>query len=763
MKEKKGRELSPELQNKIKLLTGRDFWSTQDFPELGARTIKFADGPHGLRVQSGSADNFGLNGSLAATSFAENSSAACSWDEDLLFGTGERLGQEAAYFGAGVLLGPSVNIKRNPLGGRNFEYFSEDPYLTGRLAAAYIKGVQKKGVSCCVKHFAANNREFARTVCDSVLSRRALREIYLEPFEMCVKEGKAGAVMTAYNKVNGVHCSENEQLISGILRGEWGFDGIVISDWVGTHDRVAGIKAGEDIEMPRCKLSYGEIEKALLNGELSERDIDKCVSRIADFSQKWGKKTDICGFEEHSAYVQKVAESSIVLLKNDGVLPLKKRTKVAVIGAYAEDLHIQGGGSAHVNCKHKEDVLACLGQTFDIVGYERGYEFSGKRNKKLIKRAAKLASCADAVILFVGLNGSQDTEGADKSGISLPLCQTELIDVLAKTGKKIIVSLASGSSVHTDWDINVNALLQNGLFGQSGCKAFARILCGEVNPSGKLCESYPVSYGDLPCAESFGSDPYTERYAEDIFVGYRWFDGADISPKYPFGFGLSYTSFEYGGLTVDASGVRFTVKNIGTADGAEVAQLYISYPDCGLILPVKALKGFKKVFLHAGESAELFIPFDEYTFRIFDDILDSWRIFTGQYGIMVGSSSRDIRLECKVLVGGEDPAPCGDTKQDIIEAAKKATPHMQEDDVRQEITLYTPFIKLKNAKGAGGRLLYRVADKVCSKNPAMQTFRYLYVRSIAQYAGFNGTQAQGLLLVCNGHFFRGLKKIIFKK
>ncbi|MCD8040563.1 MAG: glycoside hydrolase family 3 C-terminal domain-containing protein [Clostridia bacterium] len=765
-----GKEDADLLQQKIKLLTGKDFWNTQSYPELGAASVKFSDGPHGLRLQRGAYDNFGIKKSVPATCFAESSSLACSWDEDLLYGQGLRLGREAAYFGVNVLLGPSVNIKRNPENGRNFEYFSEDPFLTGRLASAYIKGVQNNGVSCCVKHYAANNREFARTVCNSVLSRRALREVYLYPFEECVKRGEVGAVMTAYNKVNGVHCSENGQLISGILRGEWGFDGLVVSDWAGTYDRAAGIRAGEDIEMPRCALSYDETEKALQSGSLSEGDIDACVQRIADFSQKWRGTAAECDFAEHSDFVEKCAENSIVLLKNDGVLPLKRTQKVAVVGAFAQEYHFQGGGSARVNSNVDCNILGCLQQELTVIGYEKGFNTSGKYSKGLLKRALKLCSGADTVICFVGQSYLQDTEGADKSGISLPLCQTELVTRLAKTGKKVVVVLSCGSAVDTSWDRDVNALLQAGLFGQSGGKALAQILSGKVNPSGKLAESYPQSYADVPCASSFGKDPYKEVYKEDVFVGYRWYDAAGISPKYPFGYGLSYTNFEYYGMRATEEGVSFAIKNSGRADGAEVAEVYIAFPDCGFAQPEKVLKGFKKVYIRSGESVKIFIPFDENTFRTYDDRLNKWRIFAGEYKILVGSSSRDIRLECTLELQGYVPESGGNDKKakiisSVLTDAESPSDKAATEDGYTEITLLTPFAALRRARGLAGRLLYRVGCRICSskKNPSLKTLSYLYMRSVAQYARFNGVQTEGLLLACNGHFFKGLKKIIFKK
>ncbi len=771
--ERKNGGLSPaeklELNKKVALLTGRDFWTTQDYSDFGIPSVRFSDGPNGLRVQAGSGDNFGLENSLPATCFPCSCLTACSWDRELLFALGQRLGREAAWFKVDVLLGPGVNIKRNPLCGRNFEYFSEDPYLAGELAAQYIRGVQSVGVSCCVKHFAVNNREWARTVYDVNVSERALREIYLAPFEAAV-EGGVRAVMTSYNKLNGVYCSENEGLISGILRGEWGFDGIVISDWVGTSDRVAGVKAGEDIEMPRCRLTPEELLSAVSGGKLSEEQIDACVNRIAKFANLRGRGGEPYDAAEHLAFARRAAAAGAVLLKKSR-LPLERGAEIAVIGALAGRPHIQGAGSARVNSS-ADDVLECLGAKFSVIGYERGYRSDGKRSKGLIRRAVRLARRAKNTVLFIGLGEQYDAEGADRENLFLPPCQTELIAALAAVGVRPVAVLCAGGVVDAAWDGCVSDLLHMHLAGAGMGGALASVLCGEEEPGGRLAESYPLRYEDVPCARSYAADPFSCEYKEDIFVGYRYYDAADIAVKYPFGFGLSYACFEYSDLRADCRGVRFTLTNTAARAGTEVAQLYLSPPDCGFAFPVKKLIGFEKVRLEAGESREIYIPMDKKCLRAYDENAGKWRIFAGQYGLHIGSSSRDIRLSAQIYAEGDAPENCGDglkERESILRAVREDMPATAEGRgkkrERRVIDMHSPLIWLKDAKGAGGRLIYAIANFYCTskKQRALLTFRYITVRSVAQYAGFNGAQAQGFIDICNGKFFRGLKRIITKK
>ena len=757
------------LQRKAQLVTGRDFWTTQDYSDIGIPPIRFSDGPHGLRVQEGAADNLGIGGSLPATCFPCACAVASSWDRQLARALGLRLGKEAAYFGVDVLLGPGVNIKRNPLCGRNFEYFSEDPYLAGEIASQYILGVQGTGTAACVKHFAANNREWARTICDSRVGERALREIYLYPFELAVKKGGVRFVMTAYNKLNGTYCSENGRLISDILRGEWGFDGVVLSDWTGTADRVAGIRAGEDLEMPRCTFTPEEVLAAIKDGRLSQSELDICAQRIVRAALRPKAEKADYDQDEHLRFARELAENCAVLLKNDGALPLVKGERVAVIGDLARDMHIQGGGSAHVNCSHRDDFLQEFSKGAHICGFERGYRSDGKSDKKLISRAVKLAKNADKTVVFLGLSEVEDAEGGDRAHLNLPVCQINLLRCLASAGVRPVAVLCAGGAVDTSWDNMCSAVLCMHLAGEGAGYAAARLLTGKANPCGKLAESYPESYQDVPCAHGFAADPLTVEYAEDIFVGYRWYDAAGISPKYPFGHGLSYTQFCYSQFSVSLSGVRFKVKNIGCATGAEVAQLYISPPDCGFAFPQKRLAGFEKVFLQPGEEREIFVPFDGATFRAFDEKDGKWHIYAGQYGVLVGASSRDIRLEGGIFIEGESVTAAGIGAQErkkIIAAAKNYShkPSAHEKG-RVEITMYSPMQDLARAKGLAGRLIYRLANIIVRRKgqTALLTFRYVTVRGIAQYAGFNLAQALGFIDLCNGRFLRGLAAIIRKK
>ena len=763
---------SSALLKKAELLTGRDFWCSRADEENGIPSVRFADGPHGLRVQPGAADNFGLERSHPSTCFPTLAALACSWDVSLVQTVGEMLGQEAAHFGVNVLLGPGANIKRNPLCGRNFEYFSEDGYLAGELAAAYISGVQSTGTAACVKHFCCNSREWARTVYSAEISERALREVYLYPFERAVKKGKVAAVMTAYNKVNGVYCSENENAISGILRGEWGFDGIVVSDWVGTSDRVAGVTAGEDLEMPRCNFTAEEIAEAVRSGRLDERKIDECNARLAKFAKRYSRPHG-GGYdrEEHLAFARRAAENCAVLLKNDGVLPLAAGEEIAVIGGLAEHPHIQGGGSSRVNSAHTDDVLACLSQKFKVK-FGRGYRADGKYSKKLAKRALAAAEGAKHVVYFMGLSDREDAEGADRQTLSLPACQLKLLSQLYSAGVRPIVVLCAGSAVDCSWDDMASAVLYMPLTGGGTGGAAADILCGKVNPSGKLAQTFPVSYADVPCSGSYAADPYLCRYEEDIFVGYRYYDMADVEVKYPFGHGLSYAKFEYSDLSCSDGKISFKLKNTGAYAGAETVQLYLCPPDCGVAMPKKTLAAFKKVWLGAGEETTVTLVPERDVLRVYDTERKKFVVFGGKYGAEAGASSRDIRLFGEVKIAGESPLLSGGGAyaEKIIAAAKASSAKdcgngRPENGGRREINMSSPLIELKDAKGAAGRLIYKIADLYCTgkKQTALLTFRYITVRSAMQYAGFNLAQAHGFVDACNGRFFKGLKKIITKR
>ncbi|MBQ9481544.1 MAG: glycoside hydrolase family 3 C-terminal domain-containing protein, partial [Clostridia bacterium] len=680
------------LEEKASVLTGKDFWQTKDFRELGIPSLFLADGPHGVRKQAATADHLGLNESIPATCFPTAAAMANGWNTALGEKMGEALGEEAAAQDVGVLLGPGLNMKRNPRCGRNFEYFSEDPYLAGKMAAAYVRGIQKNGVSACVKHFAANNQEINRMAIDSVVDERTLREIYLTAFEIAVKEGGTRSVMTSYNRVNGVYANENEHLLKDLLRGEWGFDGVIVSDWAGSNDRVASVKAGSDLEMPSCLYGIDDVVSAVKSGALDEREVDECVERILELVAFTEKKDNGKGgyfdVKEHNRLARKCAEDSIVLLRNDGVLPLKPHAKIAVIGDFAENPRYQGAGSSIVNPTVVSRYLGVLSdkmtdvpknkkyrqgvgtvksaeipvvETYtedfydydlEVVGYEKGFDRYGKKKPSLIKKAVKLAKSADIVLLFIGLDEVSEAEGLDRKNIKLNENQTDLYRALRTTGKKIVAVLSCGCAVEIGEFADASALVYACLSGQACADAVLNVLVGKVNPSGKLAESFPEKYEDVPTANYFPGKGKTVEYREGPYIGYRYYATASVPVKFPFGFGLSYTAFEYSDLTVTDTGVRFCVKNAGKYDGAEISQLYIGKKDGAIFRPEKELKGFDKTFIKAGESAFINIPFDDKTFRYFNVATGAWEIEGGEYEVYVCASSDDVRLKHKITVTG---------------------------------------------------------------------------------------------------------------
>ena len=746
------------LSEKARLLSGKSFWQTQDYKEAGIESITFSDGPSGLRVQDGKSDSMGLNASKASTCFPAHSALACSFNTELVNGVGVALGAEAAHFGVNILLAPAINIKRNPLNGRNFEYFSEDPYLSGVMGREYISGVQSNGVGACVKHFAANNKELGRTVYDSAVGARTLREIYLTPFEIAVKGAKPAAVMTAYNRLNGAYCNENKWLLSEVLRGEWGHDGIVISDWGGTYNRVDAVKAGADLEMPLCRFSEKELLDSIKLGELTKGELDLCAERIINLSDKLNgtKISAECDFEKNAAFAERCAEECAVLLKNDGVLPLNNK-KFALIGDIAQNA-VQGGGSSKVNPTQVATLLQCFENEENFVGFERGYNQKGKKSKKLIKKALKLAQNADIIICAVGISAGE-AEGVDRENIRLAENQIELLTALKSTGKKIVAVLSCGGAVETDWDESLNALLLAGLNGQGGAKAVKRLLFGEICPSGKLAETFPHKLEDLPSTQYFAENPYKVEYKEGMRVGYRGLTGA----KYPFGFGLSYTQFGYSDAQIGylksskmPDFLSFFIKNEGNFDGAEAAQLYIEYPE-NAHSPKLQLKGFTKVFLKVGESARVQIPFDEYSFRSFDTVSGKWVTVGGKYKIYVGASSEDLRLCGEVEIEGVDGVPPADSES--VTAKEYVIHRNKKGRVIADFT--TPFSELKNSRGALGRLATRIAFAITKNNPtANGTMRYVTLRTAAQFAKFGSRRASGLVDIFGGKACRGIGKLI---
>ena len=637
-----------KLEDKVALCSGAGFWSTKRYDEYGIPSIWMNDGPHGLRKQADEEDHLGISKSRPSTCFPAACATSSSWDRDLIYEMGIALGNECLQEQTNILLGPGINIKRNPLCGRNFEYFSEDPFLAGELATQWILAVQSKGVAVSLKHFAANSQENQRLTSDSVVDERALREIYLSAFEIAVKNAKPKTIMCAYNLLNGTYCSDNKYLLTDILRQEWGFDGVVISDWGATNDRVEGFKAGMDLEMPG---SNGHFDKSVIeavrSGRLSESDIDISVDRlltlIFDTVNIEKGQYDL---EAHHQLARKVARESAVLLKNDdSILPIKNNVKLALIGDLANDIRYQGSGSSRINPTKLSNFVDGFKEYNADFRFYKGYENS-KANMELMIEAANAAKQADIAIVVAGLPDDFESEGFDRTLLDMPESHNALINEVAAQNKNTIVVLLGGAPVTMPWLSKVKAVVNMYLPGQAGGLAAADIIFGTANPSGKLAETYPACYSDVVCSDTYGVNPKQALYSESIFVGYRYYDKANKNVLFPFGFGLSYTSFSYSDFKVIGEfpniKVCVTVKNTGNYDGAEVVQLYVGKPQDGVFCPQKELKGFEKVWLKKGERATVDISLDDRAFSYYNVQNKEWIVQSGTYSIMLGSSSRDI-------------------------------------------------------------------------------------------------------------------------
>lgn len=647
------------LEEKAGLMSGENFWETKNLSQYQIPSMFLSDGPNGLRKQKASADHLGLNESIKSTCFPTSSALANTWNPHMIETVATLIGVEAVAESVGVILGPGVNIKRNPLAGRNFEYYSEDPYLAGKSASAFIRGIQQNGIAASVKHFAANNQEFRRMSIDSIIDERALREIYLQPFEMAVKEGKTKTVMASYNSVNGVYANENEHLLKEILRDEWGFNGVIVSDWGGINDRVKSLLASSELEMPASGgQTDREIVDAVKNGIIDISVLDEAVDRLLTLvfgvTKHLQNQPRVFNKELHHRLAEKAAEEAIVLLKNeDHILPIDHQKKVAIIGDFARELRFQGAGSSGVNPTKIDSVLDYVKDThLNVIGYEKGFNRYGKRNNRLTRRAVQLSEKADIVLLFLGLDEFSETEGLDRNHLYLPKNQIDLVDAIVSVNQNVVVIVSCGSVIDTTFDLHIKGLIHGNLLGQAGANAILRVITGDVNPSGKLAETYPVRYEDTPSRAYFPGKENTAEYRESLFVGYRYFDTAKIPVKYPFGFGLSYTTFEYDQLEITRDGVSFIVRNIGSLPGMEIAQLYVGKKQSVLLRPLKELKGFNKVFLECGEEKKIFIPFDAYTFRSFDVLSNRFDIESGDYDIYVGSSVEHIKLNGVILIEG---------------------------------------------------------------------------------------------------------------
>lgn len=652
------------LEEKAKLCAGKDMWNTQDINRLGIPSVLMTDGPHGVRLSQG--NNITLPG-IKATCFPTASLLASTWDKELVKQMGEALGAEAIHFGVQMLLGPGVNIKRSPLGGRNFEYFSEDPLLTGKLAAQYINGVQSLGIGTSIKHFAANNQETERMRISSEIDERTLREIYLKPFEIAVREAQPTSVMCAYNKINGEYCTENKWLIDNILRNEFGFKGLCISDWGATNDRILGIKAGLDLQMPGDGgLNANIIVDAVKSGLLKETELDNVVRHILNFifSSQSAKTINNIEFntEKQHLLANKIASEGIVLLKNNNdILPIQKSVKrsIGVIGLFAKYPRYQGAGSSMVNPTQLDNFLDIVNSNFSnqyTFHYTDGYNVNGETNDSLMNEATKIAKNSSITIVFAGLPGAYESEGIDRKSLGLPEGHNTLIEKIAAISKNVVVVLQNGSPVTMPWVNKVDGILEAYLSGQAGSSAIADILFGKVNPSGKLAETFPQKLSDTPAYLTWPGDGKISNYNEGIFVGYRYYDTKEIKPLFPFGYGLSYTTYEYSDLQVnkteisdiDSLKIKLKVKNTGKYDGKEIVQLYVRNLATNVVVPYKELKGFEKISLKKGDTQNVEFTLEPKAFQYYSTKYNCWKADTGEYDLLIGSSSNDIHLIKKI-------------------------------------------------------------------------------------------------------------------
>ena len=762
------------LEDKIALCSGENFWETKKFEKYGIPSLLMCDGPHGLRKQEDAADMLGVHQSRAATCFPAEVTTAGSWDPELLTAIGEAIGEEAREQGVGLVLGPGANLKRNPLCGRNFEYFSEDPYLAGKLAAGFIRGAESQGIGTSLKHFAANSQEHSRFTSDSVMDERTLRELYLPAFEIAVQEGKPSTVMCAYPKLNGVHCSDNKKLLTDILRTEWGFGGMVVTDWGAMNDRIEGFRAGCDLNMPGgSDYMEKEVLQAVKDGSLPERCVDDSARRVLKLvfraAETLKEKTD-CDYDAHHALAKRAAEEGAVLLKNEGgILPLKQDAKIAVIGAMARTMRYQGAGSSHINPTKLSQPLDFLPDAL----YASGCDERGDTTDALLAEAEKAARQAEIAVVFAGLPDRCESEGFDRDDMKLPEGHLRMIEAVIRANPNTVVVLLCGSVVECPWANRVKGILYMGLPGQAGGEAVADLLYGRVNPSGKLAESWPIAYGDVPSSEIYGKTA-DALYQEGVYVGYRYYDKAGVPVRWPFGYGLSYTTFAYSGLTAEGDTVSVSVKNTGTVAGAEVVQLYIGAPQDGLHRPLRELKGFQKVFLQPGESRTVTFSLTDRSFALWQD---GWKVPGGTYTVCIGNLAASIQKSGETL-----PIPAwqkeswyahcrGKPNRADWEAmlGHRYTPPVLKkgsftmDNTVMEMKDHSLIMKIMFravestvAKGFGGKKDYQNPEFRMLMNSSAGS----PLRSMQISGGMKGGVLPGMLEMANGHFFRGIRKMI---
>ena len=774
------------LEEKAALLQGWTTWTSREVKRLGIPAIFMSDGPTGLRKQAGAGDHLGLNASVPATCFPTSATMANTWDEELGVKLGEALGAEAAAENVHVVLGPGLNMKRSPLCGRNFEYFSEDPYLAGKMAAAYVKGIQSKGPAACPKHFAVNSQELRRMAMDSVVDERTLREIYLTGFEIAVQEGHAQALMSSYNMVNGAYANENYHLLTEILRNEWGFDGYVVTDWGGDNDHTEGVRAGSNLVMPApgagCAIGLVEDVK---NGKISGKDLD---IRVKEFLKVVFERTEAIAAapktfdaEAHHDIARKCAEGSIILLDNDGILPLDHNCSVAVVGDFAKNPRYQGAGSSQVNPTKLDNLWDCLvASGVDLVGYAPGYSRTDpKPDQELIINAQIIAKRADMVLLCVGLDEIAESEGLDRLTMELSEGQRKLIDEIYKVNQNIVLVLSGGAPFVMPERHKYKAAIHGYLGGQAGAGAMVDALIGKVNPSGKLNETWPVKLEDTPSYPYYPSKEHTSEHREGLYIGYRYYDTVGKEVRYPFGHGLSYTTFAYSDIKASKDKVTFNITNTGTCDGAEVAQVYVSCTNGKVFRPKKELKGFTKVFLKAGESKTVTVKLDDKAFRYFNVKTDRWEVETADYEIMVAAKVSDVKRSQTVrILGTEAPAPYGELPayqsgkiENVSDAEFEALLGRPIPDGKWsgELQKNDAICQLYYAKNPVARLAYKILtslkDKAEAKGKPDLNILFIYnmpFRAIGKMAGgmVSEKMVDDILFIVNGHFFRGLGRLI---
>ena len=780
------------LEEKASLCSGKNFWETKAVERLGVASFMLTDGPHGLRKQAGESDHLGLNASVPATCFPPAAATACSFDPELMRQMGTAMGQECRAEQVGVILGPAANIKRSPLCGRNFEYFSEDPLLTGEIAAGLIQGIQSQNVGACMKHYLANNQERARVSSSSVVDERALREIYLAGFERAIKKAQPWTLMCSYNMINGTYASDNKRLMTDVPRGEWGFEGAIMTDWGAMNDRVEAIKAGLDLEMPGpCDGNDALIVQAVREGRLTEAQVDACAARMTELALRVAQNT-VTAYDKaaHHELARQIARESAVLLRKGTALPLQAGAKLAVIGDFAKHPRYQGAGSSKINPPQITSLCDALDERKVAYTYAQGFAAEGKSDNALVSEAVKAAQAADVAVVMLGLPDSFESEGFDRTHLDLPENQNLLMAELTKTGKPIVVVLSTGAALVLPWREQVDSILLMYLAGQNSGNAILDLLLGEAAPCGKLAETWPVKLEDTPCHGFFGNKGNVE-YRESIYVGYRYYDKAGKEVAYPFGHGLSYTDFAYSDLQLSASElgeneeltVSVTVTNTGARAGKEVVQLYVAPPADGMFRPMRELRAFAKVALAPGESKTVSMTLNSRAFAYYDAESNGWRVDSGAYAIEVGASSRDIRLTQSVTVHGAAANTVQDAKVPSYcdPAASWPVPKEQFETVlghpvpaERSIRPFTVNSTLGEVQASFvGRQFVKMIKKNMAKQfgngEGMEEFTKIIdamledmpVRQLAMMSGGALTPGvmAGLVEMMNGHYLRGLKKM----